>query len=130
MKKTKLREVEAIRNREVSQAMEVNKETEKQIQELQILEQNLQNLMMQKQAFQMEVSETESALVELEKNKDEVYKIVGNIMIKSSKEEIIKDLKQKKDLISLRLKAIESQERSLLENSEKLRKKVLSKIEK
>ena len=32
------------------------------IQEMQMLEQNLQNLLLQKQAFQMELSETESAL--------------------------------------------------------------------
>ena len=37
------------------------------IQEMQMLEQTLQNLLMQKQAFQMEFTETESALKEVEK---------------------------------------------------------------
>ena len=62
-----------------------NPKTEKQIQEMQILEQNLQNILMQKQAFQMEITETQSALEEIENSGDEVYKIIGSLMIKSEK---------------------------------------------
>ena len=36
------------------------------IQEMQFLEQNLQNIILQKQALQMELSETNSALKEIE----------------------------------------------------------------
>jgi prefoldin beta subunit len=85
---------------------------------------------MQKQAFQLELSEVENAITELNKTSDEVYKIVGNIMVKYSKESLNKELKQKKDLISLRLKSIDSQEKDLETSSENLRKKVLSKIKK
>jgi len=108
--------------------MEISEETESQIKELQVLENKLQTLLMQRQAFQLELDEIENALSELAKTKEEVYKIAGNIMVKISKEEITKDLKQKKDLITLRLKSIENQEKSLAESSENLRKKVLSKI--
>lgn len=110
--------------------MDMDKETEAQIKELQLLEQNLQSILMQKQAFQMELGEVENALEELEKANDEVFKIVGNIMIRSSKDTLKKDLSQKKDLISLRLKSFSTQEKALEENSESLRKKVLSKIQK
>jgi len=110
--------------------MEMNKETEAQIRELQLLEQNLQNILMQKQAFQLELSEVENALAELTKNEGEVFKISGNIMIKSSKENILKDLKQKKDLISLRLKSLDSQEKNLSSTSENIRKKVLAGMKK
>ena len=108
----------------------MNKETEAQIRELQLLEQNLQNILMQKQAFQLELSETENAFEELSKNNGEVFKISGNIMIKSSKENILKDLKQKKDLITLRLKSLDSQEKNLSATSENLRKKVLAGMKK
>jgi len=108
--------------------MEINKETESQIRELQVLEQSLQQVMMQKQTFQLEQSEVENAIEELGKANDEVYKIAGNIMIKTSKETLLKDIKQKKDLISLRIKALDSQEKNLQESSESLREKVLSKI--
>jgi prefoldin beta subunit len=106
----------------------MDKETETQIKELQVLEQNLQSILMQKQAFQMELAETENALEELSKANDETFKIVGNIMIKYSKETLSKDLKQKKDLLSLRLKSLDTQESSVAERAESLREIVLSKI--
>jgi len=108
----------------------MDKETEEQIKELQMLEQNLQAIMMQKQAFQSEMSEIENAFEELEKTKDEVYKIIGNIMLKSSKETILKDLKEKREIIALRVKALDSQEKSFSDHTDELRKKVLSKIKK
>ena len=110
--------------------MELSKETENQIKELQVLEQNLQSVLMQKQAFQLELNEVENAVEELAKSSSDVYKIAGNIMIKSSKEGISKELKQKKDLIALRLKSLDGQEKSVSENTESIRKKVLSKIQK
>ena len=60
-------------------------------QEMQMVEQSLQNILYQKQAFQMELSETESALTEIEKSGDEVFKIVGQLMIKSDKIKIKKE---------------------------------------
>ena len=59
---------------------EVSKEAEKKISQLQMLEQGMQSLLMQKQQFQLQQVEIESALKELE-NVDEAYKIVGNIMV-------------------------------------------------
>jgi prefoldin beta subunit len=108
----------------------MDNETESQIKELQVLEQNLQSILMQKQAFQMELGEAENAVEELAKAKDDVYKITGNVMIKSSKEDLVKELKEKKDLISLRLKTLDNQEKSLQTMSENLRNKVLTKIKK
>jgi prefoldin beta subunit len=110
--------------------MDINKETEEQIKELQMLEQNLQNILMQKQAFQLELSEVENAIEELSKATGEAYKIVGNIMLKSSKEDLLTDLKQKQEIISLRTKSISAQETSLEKNADELRQKVLSKIKK
>lgn len=108
----------------------MDKETESQIKELQLLEQNLQSILMQKQAFQMELSEADNALEELGKNEKEIYRISGNIMVKSSRENILKDLKSKKDLFLLRLKSLDAQEKILSEKCENLRGKVLSRIKK
>jgi len=58
---------------------------ENKIQEMQILEQRLQNSLMQRQAFQMELAETNSAMAELEKSGDDVFKIIGQLMIKTEK---------------------------------------------
>jgi prefoldin beta subunit len=108
----------------------MDSETETQIKELQALEQNLQSLLMQRQAFEMELGETENALIELNKSTEDVYKIVGNIMIKYSKENLSKDLKQKKDLLALRLKSIDTQQKGIEATAESKRKIVLSKIQK
>ena len=107
---------------------QLDEETAKQIQDLQVLEQNTQNLLIQKQAFQLELSETENALEEIKKSGDEVYKIVGQIMIKARKQELEKDLKQKKEIIDLRLKSMEKQESFLKEQLTKKRDEIMSKI--
>jgi len=108
----------------------MDKETEKQIQELQILEQNLQNVLMQKQAFQLELNEVENASSELKSAKDEVYKIAGSIMIKTSKEDLEKELAEKKKLLELRLKSIDKQENLMSEKLNSLRQDIVGKISK
>jgi prefoldin beta subunit len=108
--------------------MKLTKETQEKIQELQLLEQNLQNLLMQKQAFQMELNEVENAYSEVAKTKDEVYKITGQVMLKANKEEVEKELKEKKDILNLRVKSIEKQENSFSEKLEKIREQVTKEI--
>lgn len=94
---------------------------EKSIQEIQFLEQGLQNILFQKQAFQMELSETKEALKELESAKDEVFKIIGQIMIKSDKLKIKEELLSKIKIFELRMKELEKQETSLSGRIEKIR---------
>lgn len=107
---------------------EIDKETAKQIQELQMTEQSMQNLLLQKQAFLMESSETENALEELKKSGEEVYKIVGQIMIKTKKNALEKELKHKKEIINLRIKSIEKQEEGIKEHLTKKRDELLKKL--
>lgn len=95
---------------------------ENRIRELQILEQNLQNLLLQKQAFQIEMRETEAALRELEKSGDEVFKIIGQLMIKTEKGKIKKELEEKQKIIEMRIKSFEKQELVLSEKLEKIQK--------
>lgn len=106
----------------------IDQETQEKIQQLQIFEQSLQNLLLQKQAFQIELSETENALKEVEKTKDDVYKLIGQVMIKASKQEIEKEFKQKKDILNLRVKSIDKQETQIRGELEKLREEVMKKI--
>ncbi len=101
---------------------------DKKIQEMQILEQNLQNLLLQKQAFQMELSETQSALKEIENSGEEVFKIIGQLMIKTDKSKIKQELSNKEKILNLRTKAIEKQENSLTEQSDKLREEVIKTV--
>lgn len=100
------------------------KDAEKKLGQLQLLEQSMQNLLMQKQQFQLQQVEIESALKELEKTK-EAYKIVGNIMVLSKKEDLVAELGSKKDIIELRIKNMEKQEEQLREKASKLQSEVL-----
>ncbi len=106
------------------------KNTDKKIQEMQLLEQNLQRLLLQKQAFQMELSETQSALKEIENSGEEVFKIIGQLMIKTDKSKMKQELLNKEKILNLRTKAIEKQESSLAGQSDKLREEMIKTINK
>lgn len=108
--------------------MNLDKETQGKIQEMQILEQNLHSLLMQKQAFQIELNETENAILEASKSSDDIFKLVGKIMIKVDKDKIEKELSHKKEILSLRLKSIEKQEEALAKQLEELREEVMKKL--
>lgn len=99
----------------------------KNIQEMQFLEQNLQNILFQKQAFQIELSESKEALKELETSKDEVFKVIGQLMIKSEKSKIKDEILNKIKILDLRVKNLEKQENSFSERLEKLREDILGK---
>ncbi|MFH1642439.1 MAG: prefoldin subunit beta [Nanoarchaeota archaeon] len=109
--------------------MEMSKETEQNINQLQLYEQSLQNLLIQKQHFQSQLIEIDSALSELEKSQDS-YKIINNIMVSASKEELKDDLKTKKETYDIRVKALEKQERAIKEKAEKLQSTVMESMKK
>ncbi|MBS3090438.1 prefoldin subunit [Candidatus Pacearchaeota archaeon] len=107
---------------------QIDEETGRQIQELQLLEQNLQNFLLQKQAFVFEKNETENALEEIKKTDEDVYKIIGQVMLKSKKAAVEKELQHKKDILELRVKAIERQEEQIKEQLIKKRDEVMKKL--
>ncbi len=98
---------------------------EKKLQEMQMLEQGIQNILLQKQAFQMEFSETMSALKEIESSEGDIFKIVGQLMVKTEKSKIKEDLSNKEKLLELRLKTFDKQEKSLTDQLEKIRDEII-----
>lgn len=108
--------------------MDIDKETQEKIKQLQMFEQSFQTILMQKQAFQMELTETENALSEVAKSKGDVYKMIGQIMIKTNKNTVESELKRKQELLSLRLKTFEKQESELTKRLEELREEVMKKM--
>lgn len=107
----------------------MEKKVEEKIQELQMIEQNLQGFLAQKQAFQAQLMEAETALKEL-KNTEKAYKIVGNIMILADKKELEEELNSKKEIAELRIKTLERQEAKLRESASELQKEVLEEMNK
>ena len=76
----------------------------------------------------MQLMENESASEELSKTKKGAYKIAGTIMISASKEDLEKEMKDQKDVLNLRIKSIEKQEKSLREKAEEIQKEVMKDI--
>lgn len=95
------------------------------LEQVQFLEQTLQQIIYQKQAFELELSETESSIDEIENSKGDVYKIVGQLMIKSNNAKIKIELTDKQKIIKLRLDQLSTQEQTIIEKMEKLRNQIV-----
>ncbi len=106
----------------------VSEEAEKKIVELQTLEQNLQLFALQKQKFQTSLNEIENALEDLKTAKGETFKIIGNVMVAVDKDQLVKELNEKKSVLELRIKNIENQEEKLKEKAAKLQSEVMEKL--
>ena len=109
--------------------MELSKETEQKISQLQMIEQSLQNFLGQKQQFQVQLVEVESALSELDTT-EKSYKIIGNIMVEADKNELKADMQSKKEMLDLRIRTMEKQEAQIRERASKLQSEILKKIKK
>lgn len=105
----------------------MDKETEEKIKQLQLIEQNMQNSLVQKQQIQSQLLEITSASEEL-KGKKSAYKIIGNIMVSVGKEKLEKEIKEKKKILELRIENLEKQEDRIKQKAKKLQSDVMEKI--
>jgi len=90
------------------------------------LQQNLQAIVLQKQQVDLESSEVDRALTELKKaaDTDAVYKSAGNILVRSKKEDLLKDLEERKELANTRSTVLGKQEGRVRENIKDLQAKI------
>ena len=91
---------------------------QEKLMKLQQLQQNLQVIIAQKQQLETDNSEAESALDHLSKisENESVYKQIGSILIKSTKQDLIKDIKEKQELAKTRITVLTKQEERLKES--------------
>lgn len=98
------------------------------LMEAQQLQQQLQNVVTQKQHLQLKENETERALEELEKLSQEspIYKNVGeNIMIKvEDRDKLMDELKDELESTRVRVKAMGRQEDKLKKNFQNIQKEL------
>jgi len=95
------------------------------LNQAQMYQQQIQGMEAQKEALNMQLMEIGNAVDELEKTKEkEVYKIAGPLIIKSKKEEVQKDMNEKKELIKTRLGIIEKSEKKLKSKMEELKEQL------
>jgi prefoldin beta subunit len=89
-------------------------------------QQNLQAVLAQKQQVELELGETEKSLEELGKASDSeaVYKFAGNILVKVKKEDVVKELNEKKELANTRKMVLAKQESRFRETLKDLQTKI------
>jgi prefoldin beta subunit len=90
------------------------------------LQQNLQAIMLQKQQVDLELAEIEKATAELKKiGPDEtVYKSAGSLLIKVKKDDVLKELDERRELANTRSVVLTKQETRVRENVKELQAKI------
>lgn len=79
---------------------------------LQQLQQTLQSILSQKQQVDMEKTEVEQTLAELQKTPDDavIYKAIGSLLVKAEKPKVNEDLAERKSLLDTRSTVMTRQE--------------------
>jgi prefoldin beta subunit len=97
-----------------------------QLSRLQQLQQNLQAVMMQKQQVELEIVETDRALEELRKIEGDnaVYKGAGPLLIKTNKDDVLKELEERKELSNTRITVLGKQETRIKDNLKEVESKI------
>jgi len=82
---------------------------------LQQLQQTLQAILTQKQQLELELTEVEQALSELEKLTDDavIYKSIGSLLVKSERPKVTTELNERKELLNMRISVLGKQEERL-----------------
>lgn len=101
---------------------------QQQILRLQQLQQTLNVILVERQRLESELLEVRNALQELEKVADvvTVYKAVGPVLVQSSREKLLVELNEKKELAETRLKILEKQEQRTRSQLDTLQKEIQS----
>lgn len=97
-----------------------------QLAQLQQVQQQAQSLAMQKAQMDSLQKESEMALEELEKVEDDavIYRTVGDLQVKSNKEDTVAKLKDKIETLSLRLQSITRQEERISKRFTQLQEQI------
>lgn len=87
-------------------------QVQEQFMKLQQAQQNLRSILTQKQQLEIEKVEIDKALDELKKagDNDTVYKHAGSVLIQTTKDTLISELEERKELANTRSTVLQKQE--------------------
>ncbi|MEM1563354.1 MAG: prefoldin subunit beta [Candidatus Bathyarchaeia archaeon] len=93
---------------------------------LQQVQQMLQSVLAQKQQVELELTEIEQALSELQKVADDavIYKAIGSLLVKTDKAKVTADLVERKELLNMRASVLGKQEERLRSQMKELQTKL------
>lgn len=114
----------------MSEGVELPPQVQEDLARLQQLQQTLQAVVAQKQQLEMEMTETDRALSELEKVTPEnpVYKSVGSILVRAEKDALLTELKEKKELLNTRVTVLGRQEERTRERLKDIQQKLQERL--
>lgn len=115
----------------MGEEVELPPQVQEQLVRLQQLQQTLQSVVTQKQQLELELNETDKALSELEKSTDEtpVYKSVGSILVKSNRQALLGELKERKELLTTRVTVLGKQEERTRERLKEVQEKLQERLQ-
>jgi len=101
-------------------------EVQQRLLRLQQLQQTLQSILAQKQQVEIELTEIEQALSELQKTSDDtlIYKAIGTLLVKTEKEKVTADLNERKELLNTRATVLGKQEERIRTQLKELQTKL------
>ena len=114
----------------MGEEVELPPQLQEQLMRLQQLQQTLQSVATQKQQVELELSEADKALAELEKSTDDtpVYKSVGSILVKSNRQTLLTELKERKELMTTRVTVLGKQEDRTRERLKEIQEKLQERL--
>ncbi len=104
--------------------MEFDEQARADIAEYQAIQQQLQMVMMQKQQFQMQISEGKKAEEQLQNYTGTVFRFAGGILIEKKPDKLTEELKNERETLEIRSNTIEKQESKLIERLKMLEGKL------
>jgi len=114
----------------MSEGVELPPQVQEELARLQQLQQTLQAVVAQKQQLEIEMTETDRALAELEKvtGENPVYKSVGSILVRADKDGLLTELKEKKELLNTRVTVLGRQEERTRERIKDIQAKLQERL--
>ena len=96
----------------MGEAISLPQQLQEQLLRLQQLQQTLQVVVSQRQQLELERSEVDRALSEIEKMTDDavIFKSVGSLLIKSERKKVIDELRERRELVETRITVLTRQQ--------------------
>ena len=104
---------------------------QEQLARLQQLQQTLEVVTAQRQQLEIELTESNRALGELEKIDDAtvVYKSVGGLMLRTERKKVMEELTERKELLNTRITVLGRQEKRTRDQLNELQQRLKEKLE-
>ena len=112
----------------LSEGVSLPPQLQEQLLRLQQLQQTLQIVVSQRQQLELEGSEIDRALEEMNKIGDDnlVYKSIGSLLIKSERKKLIEELHERRELVNTRIKVLTRQQSRAEDRAKELQQSIQS----